>query len=30
VTVNIPICGPAYCKPPPGSRPPYDSVAGIR
>jgi hypothetical protein len=29
VTVNIPICGPAYCKPPPGSRPPYDSVAGI-
>lgn len=29
VTVNIPICGPAYCTPPPGPRPPYDSVAGL-
>ncbi len=29
VTVNIPICGPAYCTSPAGARPPYDSVAGL-
>ena len=29
LTVNIPICGPAYCKPQPGPRQPYDSVAGL-